>query len=104
MEAYNTLGNHIIFALNPPTRETSYLSEDFNFKLKRAHITSGIEEMLDISNEVALRLFLGRVFSYIKNKAQLQKLDYLQKVHLNGEETWIIDDGGSICWMRRDEY
>ena len=104
MEHYNTHGNHIIFALNPPTRETSYLSEDFDFRHKGAYITPGIEEMLDIQNAIVLKLFLGNIFAYLHTKAQLQKLDYLQKVQLNGEETWIIDDGGSICWMRREEY
>lgn len=101
MESYNIHRNHIIFALNP---QTSYLAEDFDFRHKGARITPWIEEMLDIQNEVTLRLFLGNVFVYLRTKAKLQKLDYLQKVYLNKEETWIIDDGGSICWMRISEY
>jgi hypothetical protein len=104
MEHYTFNKNHIIFALNPPVRETSYLCEDFNFRNKGASITSWIEEMLAIEDTTTLQFFLANVFSYLKTKARLQELDYLQKVELNGEETWIIDDGNSICWMRREEY
>lgn len=104
MEHYNTNGNDIVFALNPPTRETSYLSEDFNFRLKEAYITSGIQEMLDISNEVVLQIFLTKVFAHLKITARNQKLDYLQKIQVNGIDTWLIDDGNTICWMRKEEY
>lgn len=104
MEKYTLSGIILIFELNAPTSETGYLKEDFDFLQKWAYATDGIQELLDIPNEVLLQIFLGKVFSYIKTKAKLQKLDYLQRVRINNIETWLIDDGNTICWMTKSEY
>lgn len=104
MEKYTIFGVTLIFELNAPTSETGYLKEDFDFLQKWAYATDGIQELLDISDEVALQILLGKVFAYLRIRAKLQKLDYLQKIQVNNIDTWLIDDGNTICWMRREEY
>lgn len=104
MEKYTISGVTLIFELNAPTSETGFLKEDFDFLQKWAYATDWIQELLDISNEIVLQIFLGKVFTYLKVKAKLQKLDYLQKIQVNSIDTWLIDDGNTICWMRKEEY
>jgi hypothetical protein len=44
------------------------------------------------------QLIIGEVFKTFYQTAKVQKLDYLQKLSINGTEVWCIDDGGSsIC-------
>lgn len=104
MEKYTLSGVTLIFELNAPTAETGYLKEDFDFLQKWVYATDGIQELLDISNELALQILLGKVFSYLRTKAKIKKLDYLQKVRVHNIETWLIDDGNTICWMTKSEY
>jgi hypothetical protein len=104
MEKYILSGVTLTFELNAPTSETGYLKEDFDFLTKWWYATEWIQELLSISNEIALQILLGKVFSYLKTKAKIEKLDYLQKIRVNNIETWLIDDGNTICWMRKEEY
>lgn len=97
-------GNSIHFALNVPTKETGYLSETFDLREKRAYATSGIEEVLKFQWDVMLQMILWAIFGILNKTAKIQKLDYLQHIIINDTEVWCIDNGESICLMRKEEY
>ncbi len=92
------------FSFNPPSAETWFLAEDFDFIKKPAYATTGIQELLKYDNELQLQSILWKIFHTINSTVQVQKLDYLQNININGVDTWIIDDGNTICLMTKEEY
>lgn len=96
--------NSITFAFNIPTKETGYLSETFDIREKRAYATCWIEELLKFEWDIMLQMILGAIFGTLSKTAKIQKLDYLQYITINEVEVWCIDNGESICLMRKEEY
>lgn len=97
-------GNSIHFEFNVPTRETGFLSENFDIREKRAYATCGIEELLKFQWDIMLQMILWAIFGTLSKTAKIQKLDYLQHITINEVEVWCIDNGESICLMRKEEY
>lgn len=96
--------NSINFSFNPPVSETWYLWEDFDLNKKSAYATIWVQELLKFSNDLQLQVILWKIFSAISSKTKVQKLDYFQNININGTDVWLIDDGNTICLMKKDEY
>lgn len=103
MKTFTLEGNVIEFKLNPPIEETNFLKEDFNFQRKPSYATIGITELIQVDNDIIASMIVWRTFRELAETAKIQDLDYLQVVVINQEETWVIDDGYSICWMKKEE-
>lgn len=103
MKTLTIKGNVIEFKFNPPIEETGGISEDFNYLQKPAYGTIWITELIKSDNDIMVRIIIWKVFQELFETWKVQNLDYLQVVVINQEETWIIDDGYSICWMRKEE-
>lgn len=97
------IGNlEITFELNTPEEEVGFISEDFDFLKKTAYATPGIAEL--IGNCHSVNFTISEIFRNLRNEAQSQKLDYLQKLNIRSTQVWCIDDGNSICLMTKEEY
>lgn len=96
--------NTINFSFNAPVSETNYLAETFDLNKKSAYITVGIQDLLNTDNEFEVNAIYSKILKTISDKAKVSKLDYLQKVSINGIETWCIDDWNTICLMTKEEY
>lgn len=102
MEAIQIGKLEVKFAFNGPVDETWFLGEDFDFMKKPAYATPGSTEA--IGHSTPTRLAISEIFRIFRERAKLSPLDYLQKLTLNGTETWCIDDGNSICLLLPEEY
>ncbi|EKD44439.1 MAG: hypothetical protein ACD_71C00130G0001 [uncultured bacterium (gcode 4)] len=104
MKTLTLEGNVIEFKFNPPIEETNFTSEDFDFQRKPSYATIGITELIQADNDIVASMVVGRTFRELAETAKVQDLDYLQVVVINQEETWIIDNGSTLCWMTKSEY
>lgn len=98
------LWNTINFSFNAPVSETNYLAENFDLTKKSAYITIGIQDLLNTDNEFEINTIYSKILKTISDKAKISRLDYLQKVSINGVETWCIDNWVDICLMTKEEY
>lgn len=98
------LWNNITFSFNPPVSETWFLAEDFDFTKKPAYATQWVQELLKYTNELQIQSILWKIFHTITSTVEVQKLDYLQNININWVDTWLIDDGNTICLMTKGEY
>lgn len=99
------IGNiEVIFEFNEPLEETGFISETFDFISKPAYATIGISEIVSQKTDVQPVIF--EIFRTFRERAKLSKLDYLQKLSIEGEDAWCIDSGmgGTICLMKPCEY
>ncbi|MDD2892188.1 MAG: hypothetical protein PHQ95_04435 [Candidatus Gracilibacteria bacterium] len=104
MKTLTIEGNVIEFKFNPPLEETGFIGEDFDYIKKPAYGTIGITELIKSNNDTMVQMIIGRVFQELFKTGKVQSLDYLQVVVINDEETWVIDNGSTICWMTKSEY
>ena len=88
--------------LAPASQETGFISEDFNFHKKPAVFTCGVEELFYDTGTAQAVCF--SILSFYFQEAKKQKLDYLQKLNINGVCVWIIDNGSDICLLLPEEY
>jgi phosphoserine phosphatase len=87
----------IIFSFNEPLEECGNVSETFDIFTKPTYATIGITELINTSSEAMTQLIIGEVFKTFYQTAKVQKLDYLQKLSINGTEVWCIDDRKITC-------
>ncbi|NRH21356.1 hypothetical protein HOO68_04905 [Candidatus Gracilibacteria bacterium] len=104
MSIYTIWGNTISINFSLPIEETGFIGEDFDYKKKHAYATIGIQEIIKHDTTISLQLILGTIFQAFYHKAQESKLDYLQTLTINDTEVWIIDNGDTICIMKKEEY
>jgi hypothetical protein len=50
------------------------------------------------------QIVLWKIFASLFQAAKIQPLDYLQKLRINWEKCWCIDNGEVITLMTPDEY
>lgn len=98
------LNSKITFEFNDPIEETNFLWETFDFLSKPAYATIGVSELIAQKSEVQPVIF--EIFRMLRSEANKRKLDYLQKIIINGIVCWCIDSGdnGSIALMLPSEY
>lgn len=104
MSTYTIWWNTISINFSLPIEETGFIWEDFDYKKKYAYATLWIQEIIKYDKDITLQLILWTIFQSFYNKAQESKLDYLQTLIINDIEVWIIDNGETICIMRKEEY
>lgn len=109
-------GNRIQFELNLPSKDEWNISENFNYLSKPFVFTVGVYEIMktDISNErdteskeqkeESIKTTVGEIISFIHQKAWETRLDYLQRLSINDNKCWIIDNGNDICLLLPSEY
>lgn len=101
MEAH-ILNSKITFEMNGPIEETGFISENFDFLSKPAYATVGISEIISRRSDVQPVIF--EIFRIFRNEASKRKLDYLQKMTIDGVNVWCIDNGSEIAILRPSEY
>jgi hypothetical protein len=90
------------FEFNPPVEETGFLKEGFDSVAKPAYATPGIAEIIERSTPI--QPVVSEIFRIFRERAKHSSLDYLQKLSLDGEKVWCIDDGNSVCLLTPAEY
>lgn len=104
MKSISIYWNDISFTFSLPIEETGFLWEDFNYKNKKAYATLWIQDLIIADSPMLLQLIIWTIFQAFYSEAQKNKLDYLQALTLNGTEVWCIDNGDTICIMKKEEY
>lgn len=104
MKSISIYWNNISFQFNIPLEETGFLWENFNYKTKPAYATVWIQDLIIADSEILLQLIVWTIFQAFYNEAQKNKLDYLQVLTINNIEVWCIDNGDTICIMKKEEY
>ncbi len=100
-----TFWNIIIkLQFNEPHEETGFLSENFNLSKKQAYATAGISELLNQDSKIKVQWIIWQIFQEYFETARIQKLDYLQKLTINWEEVWLIDNWEVITLLTKEEY
>lgn len=88
---------NIVFELNPPEEE-DWITETFSKEFK--FTTLWVQELLwDYSEE-----YSRFIFKTLEEKAKVQPLDYLQKLKINWETVWAIDDWHWVTLLLPSEY
>ena len=88
--------------LAPASKETGFVSEDFDFHQKPAVLTCGVEELF--SDSCTAQAVAFSILDFYYQEAKIKKLDYLQKVSINEVSVWLIDNGSDICLLLPEEY
>ena len=105
---HTILGNTVELFFNKQKQEFRNIVPKFDFPTQIFVTTRWVNDILIWENEESLKLIQQMVFSYviteIKERAKEEKLDYLQKVTINWNKCWLIDDGSHICLMLPSEY
>ncbi len=110
--------NTIIFEFNNPSLDEWNISENFDFHSKPFVCTIWISEIIDTSSlknytkntdndfliDSLKQKVIWEIISTIYERAKYLKLDYLQKLSINWNKCWCIDNGVDICLMLPDEY
>ncbi|MBW7954425.1 hypothetical protein H3C61_01300 [Candidatus Gracilibacteria bacterium] len=100
-EKFSIYGNEIDIKYSSP--ETG-ISEDFDFLKKHFYMTIGVQKLFIIENEIQKRVIATNIINKVCEKAKIEVLDYFLKIEINGNETWLIDNGNDICLMLPEEY
>lgn len=110
--------NTIIFEFNVPNKDEWDISEDFDFQKKPFVTTTGTYDLIDLSEfellssplifkmvkQTLKKKVIWEIIITIFEKAKNIRLDYLQKLSINGTKCWVIDNGSDICLMLPEEY
>ena len=103
MVTYSIFENTVVFDFNSPAKECGYIAETFD--KEHSIYTRTVESFLAENNAIDLVPFIaGRIVGILHQKARGIPLDYLQKLTVNGELLWCIDDGNSVCLMFPEDY
>lgn len=92
----------IEFEFNAPISCSGGIAETFDYLEKTAYATIGVSDLL--GGDTFAHIILGQIFRTFLERAKKQKLDYLQKLSINGVESWCLDNGETIALLLPDEY
>jgi len=105
---HTILWNTVELFFNKQKKQFRSIIPTFNFLEQIFVTTPWVNDILISETEEGLKLIQQVVFSEIimklKEKAKIEKLDYLQKITINSHKCWLLDDGNSICLMLPSEY
>jgi hypothetical protein len=101
-----------------PNVDESNICEDFDFHKKPFVSTIGTFDLIDLSEfeklssplifrmvrESLKKKVIGEIINTLYERAKSTRLDYLQKLKINGTECWVIDNGNDICLLLPEEY
>ena len=103
MVTYDIFENTVVFEFNSPTKECGYIAETFS--KEHSVYTRTVESFLCENNAIDLVPFIaGRIVGILHKKAREIPLDYLQKLTVNGQALWCIDDGYAVTLLFPDDY
>jgi hypothetical protein len=102
MKTFHFSGGSIHCQLAPASKETGFISEDFDFHKKPAVLTCGVQELF--SDSCIAQSVAFTIFDFYHQEAKKKKLDYLQKISINGVSVWLLDNGSDICLLLPEEY
>ena len=106
----NIIGIETSFDFNAPAKDEGDIAENFDYYAKAAYVTPGASEFVkeklaeNGTQERFASVFLATVFETLREKAFEERLDYLQKLTIAGEQFWVIDNGEYITLMLPSEY
>lgn len=106
-ECFDLALNYFELNFTPPRAENGNISEDFDYNKKNFVITKWVYEEIAVytsdSDMIKQNIFQVIIDKYYE-KAKVMKLDYLQKLVINREKCWLIDNWEYICLMFPEEY
>lgn len=100
------------FDFNAPTLETGRISESFDHLAKGAYATAGAADFIAeagagdglLDGRFVSRFVIAKIFRTLADRASREPLDYLQKLRVNGEEFWCVDNGDYVTLLLPEEY
>ena len=103
---YELFWNIIELYFSSPSKDEWDINEDFDFQTKLFTVTMWVQNLfkLDSEQELKTQLLLHDIIKKLNDKWKVKRLDYLQKLKINGELCWIIDNWVDICLLLPSEY
>jgi len=103
---YKILWNNIELLFSSPNKSEWDINEDFNYHTKVFTVTKWVQDLFTLNNEkdVKIQLILHDIIKKLNDKSKVKRLDYLQKLKINKELCWIIDNWEDICLLLPSEY
>lgn len=102
--------NIVSFEFNNPSKEEWNISENFDFINKPFVFTIWVCEIIKIDEldetlkEINIKNIIKQIITIVYEKARVDNLDYLQRLSINNEKCWIIDNWCDICLLLPNEY
>lgn len=102
--------NIVSFEFNNPSKEEWNISENFDFINKPFVFTIWVCEIIktdesdETLKEINIKNIIKQIITIVYEKARVDNLDYLQKLSINNEKCWIIDNWCDICLLLPNEY
>jgi hypothetical protein len=103
---YEIFWNNIELLFLSPNKDEWNINEDFNYQTKLFTVSRWVQDLfkLDSEQEIKIQLILYDIIKKLNDKSKVKRLDYLQKLKINKELCWIIDNWEDICLLLPSEY
>jgi len=103
---YEIFWNNIELLFSSPNKAEWDINEDFDYHTKIFTVTRWVQDLfkLDSEQEIRIQLILHDIIKKLNDKSKVKRLDYLQKLKINKELCWIIDNWEDICLLLPSEY